>query len=126
LALAREFKLVRNIPLILAGLGSALTFTGQYTRAQPLLLEGLALQQELNDVGQIAWSSLFLGVLSYLQDAWQSAQQYFTQGLAIVSKVGNLNCLPDLLEGMAGVAAAQSRPLKPRACLARPRRCAYR
>jgi tetratricopeptide (TPR) repeat protein len=112
LALAREFKLVRNIPLILAGLGSALTFTGQYTRAQPLLLEGLALLQELNDVGQMAWSSLFLGVLSYLQDAWQSAQQYFAQGLAIVSKVGNLNCLPDLLEGMAGVAAAQGRPIQ--------------
>jgi predicted ATPase len=112
LALAREIKLVRSVALILAGLGSALTFTGQYIRAQPLLLEGLALQQELNDVAQMAWSFLFLGVLAYLQDAWLAAQQYFTQGLAIVTKVGNLNCLPDLLEGIAGVAAAQRRPVQ--------------
>jgi non-specific serine/threonine protein kinase len=112
LALAREIKLVRSVALILAGLGSALTFTGQYARARPLLLEGLALQQELNDVAQMAWSFLFLGVLSYLQDAWLTAQQYFTQGLAVVTKVGNLNCLPDLLEGMAGVAAAQRKPVR--------------
>ena len=112
LALAREVKLVRNIALILAGLGSALTFTGQYARAQPLLEEGLALQQELNDTGQMAWSFLFLGVLAYLQDALQPAQQYFAQGLAVVAKVGNLNCLPDLLEGMAGVATAQRQPVQ--------------
>jgi tetratricopeptide (TPR) repeat protein len=112
LILAREHKLVRSVALILAGLGSALTFSGQYTRAQPLLTEGLALQQELGDVALMAWSLLFLGVLSYLQDAWQEAQQYFTQGLAVVAKVGNLNCLPDLLEGMAGVAAAQRRPVQ--------------
>jgi predicted ATPase/DNA-binding SARP family transcriptional activator len=112
LRVAREHKLVRNVALILAGLGSALTFSGQYARAQPLLLEGLALQQELNAEAQMAWSFLFLGVLEYLQDAWLPAQQYFSQGLAIVSKVGNLNCLPDLLEGMAGVAAAQCRPIQ--------------
>jgi tetratricopeptide (TPR) repeat protein len=109
LMLAREHKLARSVALILAGLGSALTFNGQYTRAQPLLTEGLALQQELNDVAQMAWSLLFLGVLSYLQDEWLPAQQHFTQSLAIVAKVGNLNCLPDLLEGLAGVAAAQRR-----------------
>jgi predicted ATPase len=112
LQLAREHKLVRNIGLILAGLGSALTFTGQYIRAQPLLLEGLALQQEQKSVPQMAWSFLFLGVLSYLQDARLQAQQYFSQGLAIVADVGNMNCLPDLLEGMAAVAAAQGQPVQ--------------
>ena len=112
LVVAREHKLVRSVALIIAGLGSALTFTGQYARAQPLLQEGLALQQELNDVAQMAWSLLFLGVLEYLQDAWLPAQRYFAQGLAIVSKVGNLNCLPDLLEGVAGIAAAQQRPIQ--------------
>jgi hypothetical protein len=87
------------------------TIAGQYAQAQPLLLEGLALQQELDDVPQMAWSYLFLGVLSYLQDAWLPAQQYFSQSLATVTNVGNLNCLPDLLEGVAGVAAAQRRPV---------------
>jgi tetratricopeptide (TPR) repeat protein len=112
LLVAREHKLVRNVALILAGLGSALTFSGQYARAQPLLLEGLALQRELNDVAQMAWSLLFLGVHEYLQHAWLPAQDYFSQGLAIVSNVGNLNSLPDLLEGMAGVAAAQRQPIQ--------------
>jgi predicted ATPase/DNA-binding SARP family transcriptional activator len=110
LSLAREHKLVRSIALILSGLGSALTFTGQYQRAEPLLLEGLALTQELDNVPHMAWSLLFLGVQAYLQDDWPAARQYFAQGLAIVSKVGNLNCLPDLLEGTAGVAAAQRQP----------------
>jgi tetratricopeptide (TPR) repeat protein len=112
LLVAREHKLVRSVALILAGLGSALTFSGQYARAQPLLQEGLALQQELNDTAQMAWSFLFLGVQEYLQDAWPKAQVYFAQGLAIVGKVGNLNSLPDLLEGMAGVAAAQRQPVQ--------------
>jgi predicted ATPase/DNA-binding SARP family transcriptional activator len=110
LLLAREHKLIRNIGLILGGLGSALTFTGQYARALPLLQESLALQQELDNRPQMAWSYLFLGVLSYLQDEWFQAQQYFAQGLAIVEKLGNLNSLPDTLEGVAGVAAAQHRP----------------
>jgi predicted ATPase/DNA-binding SARP family transcriptional activator len=112
LLLAREHKLVRNIGLILSGLGSALTFTGQYARAQPLLLEGLALQEEQDNVPQMAWSFLFLGVLAYLQDAMSQARQYFAQGLAIVTRVGNMNCLPDLLEGMAGVAAIQRQPVR--------------
>jgi predicted ATPase/DNA-binding SARP family transcriptional activator len=107
LIVAREHKLNRSVALILAGLGSALTFTGEYTRAQPLLLEGLALQQELDDVPLMAWSYLFLGVLSYLQGESARARQYFSQNLAIVAKLGNLNSLPDTLEGTAGVATAQ-------------------
>jgi tetratricopeptide (TPR) repeat protein len=112
LVVAREHKLTRSVALILAGLGSALTFTGEYTRAHPLLLEGLALQQELDDVPLMAWSFLFLGVLSYLQDDWLQAKQYFSQGVAIVANLGNLNSLPDTLEGMAGVAAAEHQPVQ--------------
>jgi predicted ATPase/DNA-binding SARP family transcriptional activator len=112
LLVAREHKLVRNIALILPGLGSALTFSGQYARAQLLLQEGLALQQELNDIAQMAWVFLFLGAQEYLQDNWLKAQNYYAQGLAIVGKVGNLNSLPDLLEGMAGVAAARHQPVQ--------------
>jgi predicted ATPase len=112
LLLAREHKLVRNIGLILSGLGSALTFTGEYTRAEPLLLEGLALQEEQNNVPQMAWSYLFLGVLAYMQGAMSQARQYFANGLAIVRTVGNMNCLADLLEGTAGVVAIQRQPMQ--------------
>jgi hypothetical protein len=89
-----------------------LTFTGQYARALPLLQESLALQQELNNLPQMAWSFLFLGVLAYLQDEWFQAQHCFSQSLAIVANLGNLNSLPDTLEGMAGVAAARHRPVQ--------------
>jgi hypothetical protein len=68
------------------------------------------LQQELDDVPLMAWSFLFLGVLSYLQDQWLQARQYFSQNLTIVANLGNLNSLPDTFEGMAGVAAAQHQP----------------
>jgi predicted ATPase len=105
LQLARQHQLVRNIGLILGGLGSALTFAGQYQRALPLLDESIAHQQQLQNRPHLAWLFLFLGALHFLQDEMPAARRAFAESLAIVASLGNLNSLPDTLEGVAGVCA---------------------
>ncbi|NJM08379.1 tetratricopeptide repeat protein, partial [Candidatus Gracilibacteria bacterium] len=109
LQLARQYQLVRNIGLILGGLGSALTFAGQYQRALPLLHESIAHQEELQNRPHLAWLFLFLGALHFLQDDVPEARRTFAQSLTIVASLGNLNSLPDTLDGVAGVRLPSSR-----------------
>lgn len=111
LQIAREHKFIRNIGLILSGLGEALIFTNQYDRALPLLHEGLAIQQELGMKPMLAWTSLFLGTLHYMRDEWEASKQYFGRALQIAADLGALTPLPDTLEGIAGIAAAQGKPI---------------
>jgi tetratricopeptide (TPR) repeat protein len=113
LAIAREKQLSVPRAMMLAGLGMALAFIGDFARAAAVLGEALDLQNELKATIMTAWTYQYMGMTAYLQADYAGAGHCFAKSLAVGGQAGGATTVPTSLEGIAGITAiVQGQPLR--------------
>jgi predicted ATPase/DNA-binding CsgD family transcriptional regulator len=110
LAIFRELGDQRRIAEILGFLGYMAFYQGNYTTELTSMEESLAIMRELGDRRSSARLLWLLGYAASVQDDYAKARTFYEEALAILQELGIKWFIASCLDGLAGVAVAQSQP----------------
>lgn len=110
LALKRKLGDQMAIATSLVNLGEAVGYSGDIAQAQAYINEGVTVARTLNHVGLIITALNCLGWISLDHQCAPVARSCFHEALVLTRQLGGHHYLPELLEGMAGLAAMEGQP----------------
>lgn len=111
LALRREMGDTQGIANSLNNLGWAAVEQGEYALARSLLIEGRGLLEQLGDTGGLARALHSSGIVALETRDYGAAGTLFSESLALRLSIDDKWGIAESLEGMAGLAAVQSRSM---------------
>lgn len=106
LQLFRELGDRKSIAMVMANLGAALPFGGQYAEARANLQESLALNRELGDAFYTGYCLFSLGALAYVEKDYARAQQYSEDARPYFRQVGHQQYMAAVQVQLGMIAAA--------------------
>lgn len=110
LAISRQLGDEDSISWLLMNLGLISYYQADYARARVLYEESLAFWHASRNKARLAILFNNLAFVELHERNYDKARTLFVDSLNILREIGNLRLVGDVLEGLAGLAAAERRP----------------